>query len=354
MALSQRLLLAAGLLVAPPLRAQSTAPSPTTLDQTIETEHRRGMQLRAQHQDEQARTVFENLWNRTHEPRARARQALAEHAMGLEAECETHLLEALSFRDDAWIAQNRTLLEPIVQQSRAAQGIALLTVQCPTTGASVYIGETLTGPVGAPMRLPPGRVHFSVRAQGYATQSRVVELTAGAAHTEELTLLQSPTTASTTNAIQQQNSTPSGQSTTPASASATTAPITRMVNLSPPPAPASSAMRAAAWGTAAGAVAFVATGAIAWGVGAGAASRWNNDSCLANGRTREQNCANDLSLAENMRVVSIGGWIGGGVLAVSSTLLFVLSRPSAEERRSVQIRCVPSVGSSSLVCAGVF
>ena len=341
------LLFAALCATSPAAFAQSAPPAQSTLDRTIEDEHRRGMALRAQHQDEAARAVFEALWTRTREPRARARQALAEQSLARYADAEAHLVEALSFARDPWIAQNRALLEPVLQQARAAQGIAILHVRCETADAGVVIGGSEVGSVGSTLRVPPGRVSFEVRAEGFASVSRTVELAPGSVVRVDVSLDRSaPDVIATARAAEQSAAPPERPIARPIAH-----PIvhpTVLTDLRPAPSP----LRPIAWVSAGLAVASASVGFVSLGLGSSAAARWNSDACLQGSLTREQSCPADVATAESMRPLSVAGLVGAGVFATASVALFIAARPAVESPRAVAVRCAPSLG--ALSCAGVF
>lgn len=286
--------------------------------------------------------MFEALWSRTREPRARARQALAEQSLARYAEAEAHLVEALSFAQDPWIAQSRALLEPVLQQARAAQGIAILHVRCETADAGVVIGGSEVGSVGSTLRVPPGRVSFEVRAEGFASVSRSVDLAPGSVVRVDVSLERSAPPATTSAASEER---PHGTSAAPARPVVHRAVVTDLR-----PAPAS--LRPIAWASAGLAVASASAGFIGLGLGSAAAARWNSDACLQGSLTREQSCPNEVAAAESMRSLSIAGFVGAGVLATAAVALFVASRPAAESPRSVAVRCAPSF--TSLACEGAF
>lgn len=324
--------------------------------QDPEQQHRRGMELRAQHRDEEARRLFEGLWTRTHDPRALARMALAEHALEQFAQAETHLVEALSHTENEWIVQNATVLDPILQQCRSAQGISILEVRCAAEGAAVFINDRLAGRPGQLLRVPPGVVTFEVRASGFQSAARTVELRPGASVHEELTLTATPTVSNnTTTATNTQTNT--NQSTGNTGAANTQNHGQSSLIVTPPRTlnTGNSTLRALAWGTAGGAVAFAGVGVLGQVLGAPAAERWNSDACVNQSDVGNGTCAQDIATARTMGWLRGVGFVGAGVLAASSVVLFVVSRPSAQEPRSVAFSCAPVVGDQQGVqCAGAF
>jgi hypothetical protein len=332
-----------------------TAPN----DAQIEADHRRAIQLRAAHRDEEARVIFERLWQQTHEPRALARLALAEHALGLHPQSEAHLVEALSHQTDPWIAQNSSVLDPVLQQLRAAQGIAVLTIQCATPNAAVFINGRNAGSTQNSIRVAPGSITFEVRAAGFVSVSRTVELRAGATHSEELTLAPVPATTNTTTtttaattATTANTSAATMQSTQSSSGSTAHAPPTNTPVVAPV-----SVGRVLAWTTAGVGVALVATGAAAWVVGQPAANEWNGDGCVNQLEVGDGPCQRSLSTARTMGWLRGVGFVGGGIAAVAATILFITSSQNPVPNRPQSTRrlvCAPNLLDSGLSCAGVF
>ncbi len=300
--------------------------------------HRQGMALRTQHRNEEARALFEHLWNRTAEPRARARQALAEQALGLFAEVESHLVEALSHESDPWISQNRFVLVPILEQARAGQRVSILQVRSSTPQAEVYINGAAAGPVGGALRVLPGSVTFIVRAPGFADVERTVQLRAGATANEEVTLERVAAVQATSTTV---------ATSTMSSAAAITVVPPRRVR-----AP-SATLRTLAWVSAGGSAAFAITAVTAQILMMNAAFRWNSDAiCGSDPQQPSPGCLDDAQRALDMDVLRTIGYVGAGALAVTSVALFVI--PSVGSRREARVRCVPSFGATVVTCGGAF
>ncbi len=329
------------LLLTPILHAQTTPVD-------VEEAHRQGMSLRAQHRDAEARVLFEDLWTRTHEPRARARQALAEHALGMGTETESHLVEALAFESDPWIVQNRLVLEPIVDEARARQGISLLNVACPTPGASVFVHGRAAGSVGTPLRLLPGSTTFEVRAPGFVSVTRTVVIVSGATVTETVAL--EPEGA----AVVAPPSNSSGQ------VQRTAQSTTRSVgSLTPTPPPPSNAMRVG--GYIAGGLSGVALtlGFVGLYQQRTNAGRWNNqasapDGCGLEGEQPTSTCLGYQREANLWGNVAMGGFVAGGLLGATSVILLILAPSRREATPLARTICGPGVGLASVQCAGVF
>jgi hypothetical protein len=145
----------------------------------VEAEHTRGIELRRQQRDAEARDVFRALYERTHEPRALARQAAAEAAIGDWLAAEAHLADALSHADDAWIVQQRAGLEGDLAGFR--EHLGLLEITTATPGASVWAGGLFLAalPLERPIRVRAGTLAVEVRAEGYLSEVRSVDVPRG-------------------------------------------------------------------------------------------------------------------------------------------------------------------------------
>ena len=138
----------------------------------IEQQHRRGVAMLRQGQNEQALGVFREIYERTREPRALWRMATAEAALGRWVEAEGHMSSAFGSTGDAWIRAERAGLEATLRQVQARVG--LLTVRCNVTGASIEVdGQAVTS---FPLRVVAGDVRVRVVADGYQTAEATVSV----------------------------------------------------------------------------------------------------------------------------------------------------------------------------------
>lgn len=151
-------------------------------DASVEDEHRRGIEARLAHRDVEARDIFARLYERTREPRALARQSLAEGAMGDWVAAEEHLVVALEAREDPWIQANRAIsggLEENLALFRAH--VASLDVVCRAPAAELWVNGARVSalPLARPLRVVAGEVAFEVRASGYEPRVMRERLDAG-------------------------------------------------------------------------------------------------------------------------------------------------------------------------------
>jgi hypothetical protein len=138
----------------------------------FEAQYREGNGLRGQHDDAGALRVFESIWERSHEPRARAQIGLAEAALGRWLLAEDHLTEALTANTDPWIARNRSVIESTLGTVR--QRLGSLEVLCPVPEGEVWVAgrRIATLPLSRPIRMVAGTVEFEVRSPGRLTAHR--------------------------------------------------------------------------------------------------------------------------------------------------------------------------------------
>jgi hypothetical protein len=88
-------------------------------------------------------------------------------------------------------------------------------------------------------------------------------------------------------------------------------------------------------------------GFVAWRVREGHAETWNSDACLRDGRTRDENCADERAAGSSAETWSIVGVAAGGVLAVGGAALLLVAPSSS----STALRCAPGGASPSVQCA---
>jgi hypothetical protein len=147
-------------------------------DTSAEAEHERGVQLREAGRDEEALAVFRAIYERTREPRALARMALAEGALGRWVAADEHLREAIAQRRDRWIRQNRRGLRE--NQRVIRRHVGVLEVICRTPGAVLWIDGVARGALSGEERIPidEGRRQVEIRAPGFVTYRQEVLITA--------------------------------------------------------------------------------------------------------------------------------------------------------------------------------
>lgn len=306
---------------------------------------RQGVALRQQAHEEAALAVFERALGLSREPRVLAQVGLAEQALGRWVDADRHLAEAQRAAGDPWIARNRASLAEA--RSQVGSHLGRVLVFAAGVGAQVLVNGQPLGslPMASPAPVATGTNLIEVRAPGYVTMTRRVEVDAGAEVRETFAMVPEPAT-------------PVVATTTAPAALAVSPPAPATPAVMAPVAPARSggARRVLAWTSLAVGVAGLAGGAFAATRLVGAVSDYDtrrDPVCPGtNAAVQPSVCAGYLSEVETMRPLAVAGFVAGGALAITSVVLFATS-PSGEERaRAGAFRC--GVGTSGVSCSGVF
>jgi hypothetical protein len=165
----------AGVLAASVLTGWGTRAAADDLENLL----RRGVELRRQGKTQDALETFQRAAAIRETPRVMAQVGLAEQELGLWARAETHLKSALDGESDPWIQKNRRALDEAFKTIERHLG-SLEIVGSPA-GAEVTIDGQPSGklPSSGVLRMPIGEVKVSVRKDGYADVTRVVEIMRG-------------------------------------------------------------------------------------------------------------------------------------------------------------------------------
>jgi len=152
---------------------------------------REGLALRRNGDDEAALERFTRAARIRRSGRVLTQIALAEQALGRWVEAESHLIEALSLREEAWIAKNRPLLDSALADISSHLGTLEVVGNVP--GAEVRVNGTARGrlPLPQALRVASGTVTVEVDAQGYFPLARTVTVMARGRSREVLTLVPS-------------------------------------------------------------------------------------------------------------------------------------------------------------------
>lgn len=277
----------------------------------------RGVRLREQGKDQEALAVFEEAYEKKKSGRALAQIALAEQALGRWVDAETHLKAALATKE-RWIEKRKKPLAGALETIR--EHLGSLEVLGGPEGAKVLLNGKAVGtlPLDGAVRVVAGSVVVDVVKEGYRPISRTTEVRPGGLGRETIELVPELAAAP-----------PSSPPPAPPPPAAPPPPPAAP----PPPAvtakttPPSSDSDLSLWGwvAAGGAVAGVGTGIAGVVLRAQRVNAYNDDSvCLAGGRTRDENCKDELDAANTFQAVGIAGLVVGGALAATSVLLFVL------------------------------
>lgn len=166
--------------------AQSEQPSPASqAEACIE----RGVAARVRGEDDVALSEFQRAFSLTPTARVQAQIALAEQALGRWSEAEHDLLAALEVRSDPWIARNEASLRQALTQIQTR--LSSLDVRVAESGAEIFVNQRRAGvsPLARPLRVAWGTVTIEVRARGFVTQRRTIELASGSLSREEFALV---------------------------------------------------------------------------------------------------------------------------------------------------------------------
>jgi hypothetical protein len=343
------------LALATPVIARAQSPA-------VEAQHRRGMALRAQGQNAEAAEVFRAIYAQTREPRALARQGLAEAAAEQWVAADEHLRAALGFATDAWINTNRQALARDLGLVEAHLGT--LEVVAPVAGAELRVNDAVRGrlPLSAPLRLLAGTARLELRAEGYAPLIREVSVAPGVTTPQRIELQPQR--------IEPQRVTPPAPPPVVVATVATPPPVPPPVRVQPPrpppeahippepPPPTRSTPRVLGiTGLALGGV-WITLGVVGLVLRNGDASTFEERGCRL---AREgdslatspagADCDGLYSHGNTMQALSVAGFVAGGVFAAAGAVL-LLTMPSGRGREVLALRCGMGPGDVGIACGG--
>lgn len=302
-----------------------------------EPRYEQGIALRSSHRDAEALALFRVLYDETHAPRALAQIALAEAALGEWVDAEAHLTMALAV-SDSWVQRNRAVLD--ATQGTIQAHLGRLEVRSVTPGAALWIQNRRVAslPMAQPARVPVGTVTFEVRATGYVTAMRVATIVSNGFARESVDL--APETAPQPATV------------------ATPPPPARLVQPAPRasdvPAAPSSLTRTLGWTSAATAGAFLVGGSIAYVVGLNQVDSYNETCPPPDTPSLSPDCQGRVSSVQTMQALAITGFVGGGVLAAASAVLFLVAPSRAAERGAAALACRRGPGDLGVTCGVTF
>ncbi len=313
----------------------------------VDEQHEMGLSMRRDGCNSEALTLFRSLWERGHEARSLVRMAGAELAIRDYPSAERHLEQALrELSADAWLRDpnNRAQTLTALARSRELQGVAVLTVRCNVAAAQVYINNQPLSSCGVRTRMSQATISIEVRADGYRAERRTITLAAGADVTEAVSLIAEPPVSPVTPLVANDRLTTSN-----ASSSAATASPRAVIVTETHPHP----LRPVAWVALGGAVVGAGIGIVGHVVGQPAADKWNSETtCQVASPSAE--CIEARDSAQTMGIVRAAGFIGGGVLAATSIVFFIVTPPQVEATTRTAFRCSPALTTAGVVCGGRF
>jgi len=291
----------------------------------------KGNELRRAGTPGPALPYFQKAYELARTPRTTGQLGLAELAAGYPVEAADHLAAALQSPDDPSIVKYKQMLADALKLARSQIGD--LAVDGSPAGAEVVVDGHAVGvlPLASPMKLAARNAEVIVRAPGYAPRREVVSIAGGQRRQLTVTLEKIDRPATVAPAV-----TPAAALPTPASAAvptpATSSPV--LFDEHGGAGASHSGLRTAAWICGGAAVLAVGTG-----VGLNVAARSHIDD-------------SDDSTFLSDRRRSIVGYVSGAALAVTSGVLFWISRPSAPASTAAHLTCMPTL--DGLACQGVF
>ena len=278
-----------------------------------------GIELRREGRDAEALAVFQHAFAVDGSPRTRAQVALAEQALGFWADAERDLSAALAAGDGPWFAEHSRTLHLALDNIRAA--LATLHVETNVAGAELRVNGSPAGllPLRSPVRVAAGTVTIEVRAPGYVTQVRTIQIVPQTVVRETIELIPLPESPPVRTPPEQASWEP---------------PRRR-----PAPGP-----RVGAWASLAGAVALGTGGGVAVLVRDSNAAMYNDDTrCFYGGQTRDQRCSGDRQAALTAQTVAVASFSAAAALAGASIVLFTRA-PRTPSPSASAFRCTLGLG----------
>ncbi len=162
------------------------APSSARADAEADALIERGLDLRAAKKDAEALALFEQAHARSPSPRALAQIGLAEQALERWLSAERHLGEALAAKKDPWIAARKATLEASL--AAIDKRLARLELSSNAEGATAKVEGAEGGALPRTVRVVAGKVKLEVRAPGYTTAGKTIDVAAGATEKVVVTL----------------------------------------------------------------------------------------------------------------------------------------------------------------------
>lgn len=352
-----RLLMASSILAAAVLTR-----APAHAENDDEVMLRRGVELRKEGRDGEALAAFRSAYEQRPTPRARAQIALAEQALGHWVEAESGVVQALASEGDPWIRRNLEPLRAALETIR--DHIGTIAVECNIDGASVFLDSRLVGksPLDGPLRAAAGISTIGVKATGYGTVERRLEVLARSEVKIEIVVVPSEPTRGSSLAppasgdgaagLSPMLSAPAGSA--GSNGSTPEGPRDGAAYANSPHDFASHSLRTIGFISLAGSGALLAAGTVAEIVREHNASTYNDDSqCFFGDVTRRARCGSYLEAARTAQVLSIAGLTMGGVAAVTGVTLLFVSGKGASQRT---VRLDPVVGPrwSAIECEVLF
>lgn len=331
----------------------------------VEVLFKKGTELRRKGRDADALIEFQKAARLQDSPRAWAQVALAEQALGLWLDANTHIGRALESHQDAWILKNQDALEAAHKIIRTH--LCQVEVWGAPAGAQVSIDGKRAGVLpDVTTWLDAGSVALEITATGFVPLAKTLNLPEGGRVREHADLRRPRLgtvvpAASVALAPPSENEPANGEpGAAAAAAAASSSDGSAPAGGSESRGGARSGLRPYAWATAAGAVAGIGFGVFETTRAVVKQNAFENHTgpSPANPTLVVQDCAistlnaacKSISDAHDSAVkLAVVGYAVGGALAVGSVVLFVLSSQDDHPSDSA-LACVPDLLNDGVAC----
>ena len=332
----------------------------------VEALFKKGTELRRKGRDADALVEFQKAARLQDSPRAWAQVALAEQALGLWLDANTHIGRALESHQDPWILKNQDALEAAHKIIRTH--LCQLEVWGAPAGAQVSIDGKRAGVLpDVTTWLDAGSVALEITATGFVPLAKTLNLPEGGRVREHADLRRPRLGAvvpavSVAPAPRSEDEPANGEpgATAAAAAAAAASDGSAPAGGSESRGGARSGLRPYAWATAVGAVAGIGLGVFETTRAVVKQNAFENHTgpSPANPTVVVQDCATStlnaacksISDAHDSAVkLAVVGYAVGGALAVGSVVLFVLSSQDDHPSDSA-VACVPDLLNDGVAC----
>lgn len=299
-------------LVLAPVRAQA--------EDSPEALIRQGVEMRRQGDDAKAHGYFKRAYELSQTPRAAAQLGLVEQALSHFLDAQGHLAEALA-TDDAWVGQNRKVLETSLATVR--EHLGQIAVHGAPSGTTVEVGGRTAVPLapGGIVWVNPGTTALVFSAPEHEPATKSATVAAGAAIDLDVELpavarpiAAAPSAPNTATAIVQQAGAADGAQ------------------------DQGHTLRVAGLTTAGAGLGIGIAGAVIYSIGRSKLNAINSDA--AAGHPYNESNGNYQTYGD----VGIGLMIGGGAALVTGGLLYLLNGHPAESGPAVSVSYFPGRG----------
>jgi hypothetical protein len=310
-----------GLAFVCPLAGAQEAP-----DASAEAHVQRGLDLRRVGDDATALAEFKLAEHSMPIARVRAQIGLALQALGRWRDAEEVLIRVLAEESDPWTLEHREVLH---QSLEAVQRhLSWLSIECNVNGAEAAVNGEAAGhlPLAKPIRVVAGNVVLDVRAEGYETVRRTIEVSPGVPARESVELVVAAPAA-----------------TPPAS------PVLPMPLTADPGIP----RRTAGWTALAGGALLLSGGVVAAVVSGVNSAQYNDDArCYYGGESRDQRCGVQRGVADATLATAIAAFAAGALATIGGVYLLSSSSGTRAKAGTPAVACLLVPG--AVGCRGQF